>query len=388
MFGRQVAERSRQLTLPRLAVGLLLVSLFGYVYGTAVPTTSGSGGSSTVAAGTSAPTAIAPSTTPLPSPPATGRTGASDGSAAATVPEPPPWRPGLAFLGITIEDATGAAAAVAAFESTTRYSPRVVQFTRAWAGDVFDPTPFRELAGAGAMPVLSWEPWNPLLQTRRARELGDQPAYRLDRIARGDFDTYIASYGRGIRDLGFPVAVRFGHEMNGFWYPWGESANGNQPGDYARAYLHVQEVFGAVGADNALWVWSPNLAYPGSSSLDPLYPGDAHVDWIGVSGYYGTPRLGYVSFEDLFSFTLTSLRTLSDRPLVITEVAASDEHGEKARWVTEMFEALPRHPDIIGVLWFELSKEIDWRIAASPGAVRAFTQGAGDKRYAQRWQPG
>jgi len=50
---------------------------------------------------------------------------------------------------------------------------------------------------------------------------------------------------------------------------------------------------------------------------------------------------------------------------VVTEVAASDQTGRKADWITGMFEDLLREPDVIGIVWFEVRKEVDWRVTAS-----------------------
>src|SRR5262249_11252906 len=154
------------------------------------------------------------------------------------------------------------------------YAPRVIQFARGFARDRFDPTVFAQVTRQGAMPMLSWEPWDHALRSANDRISSTQPTYRLNRITQGAFDSYISSYANGIKALGYPVAVRFAHEMNGAWSPWCEQANGNHPGDYARAYRHVHEIFKALGVTNVVWVWSPNALYPGASPLPPLYPGD------------------------------------------------------------------------------------------------------------------
>jgi mannan endo-1,4-beta-mannosidase len=295
---------------------------------------------------------------------------------------------GKVFLGVSVTDPARGPVTVERFTAATRYPPRVVQFTRSWAGDRFDPTPFQRFAAGGALPMLSWEPWDSSLQGKAARELGAQPRFRLARITRGDFDTYLASYANGIRELGYRIAIRFAHEMNGYWYPWCEQSNGNRPGDYVDAYRHVRSVFRALGATNVIWVWSPNVGYAGSAPIAPLYPGDDAVDWIGLSGYYGINDATYVAFGEVFNPTLAVLRGFTRKPIVLTEVAATDEAGRKADWVADMFRALPARPDIIGVIWFEAIKEQDWRVSISLATARVFATGAADPRYAVRWTPG
>ena len=85
------------------------------------------------------------------------------------------------------------------------------------------------------------------------------PAARLH--ARGDHrgrhDAYIRSWARDLKRFGNPVFLRFAQEMNGNWYPWAEDANGNKPGEYARMWRHVHDIFTAEGATNVKWVWCP-----------------------------------------------------------------------------------------------------------------------------------
>ena len=231
------------------------------------------------------------------------------------------------------------------------------------------------------MPILSWEPWDYTAGP-------NQPGYKLSEIANGRYDTYVRSWARGIAALRYPVVLRFAHEMNGFWFPWGEQANGNRPGEYVKAWRHVHDVFAAAGATNVAWLWSPNVTYPGATPLAGLYPGDAYVDWIGLSGYYGTEgRTSYWSFDTIFNHTLAELHTFARKPVVITETGATNAAGRQAAWIRQMFSQLPEHPDVIGVLWFEAVKEIDWRIAHTPGSAAAFGAGAADARYQTPWAP-
>jgi hypothetical protein len=50
-----------------------------------------------------------------------------------------------------------------------------------------------------------------------------------------------------------------------------------------------------------------------------------------------------------------------------------------------MFRQLPRHPEVVGVIWFEATKEIDWRIAQAPASAAAFAAGASHPVYDVTW---
>ncbi|MFD9794311.1 glycoside hydrolase family 26 protein [Streptomyces sp. NPDC059070] len=297
--------------------------------------------------------------------------------------------PGKAFLGVFTSQGTHDFTEAADFTRQTGHRPQVFEFSADWAHDRFDAAAFDQVARRGMLPVVAWEPWDHRAEAKEPRLRGEQPAYRLARIVDGDFDSYVRSWARGIASLGYPVAIRFAHEMNGYWYPWCEQSNGNAPGEYVRAWRHLHDVFDEAGAHNAIWVWSPNISYANSTPLKGLYPGDAYVDWVGLSGYYGTVgKENYQSFEALFTPSLRELRRFTRKPLVVTEVGATDAAGRKAEWISGMFRALPRHRDIIGVIWYQAVKEIDWRVGTSPASSAAFTAGASAARYQQRWDPG
>lgn len=308
------------------------------------------------------------------------------GGARASSPSPsavPFPAPGRVFLGVQTNLGPYDLSAVDAFATATGHRPSVLQFSQGWAADRFDRGLFDKTAAAGMLPILSWEPWD---YTRRSS--GEQPAYRLSEIIAGRFDGYLRSWASGIAVLGYPVVIRFAHEMNGFWYPWCEQANGNHRGDYVRAWRHVHDVFRQAGADNVSWLWSPNVTYAGAAPLKGLYPGDAYVDWVGLSGYYGTAgRESYISFDQIFGRTLRELASFTRKPIVVTETGATDATGRQAHWITQMFAQLPAHRQIVGLIWFETDKEIDWRISIRPAAAAAYGKGAADPRYDTPWTP-
>ncbi|WP_458116798.1 glycoside hydrolase family 26 protein [Arthrobacter sp. D2-10] len=229
----------------------------------------------------------------------------------------------------------------------------------------------------GAETLLTWEPWT----------WGggvDQSAYSLDRIAAGDFDAYLRDWGYALRDWGHPVYLRFGHEMNGNWYPWAEGVNGNGAGDYITAYRHVHDVVAATGASNIRWVWNPNVPYWGSTPLAQLYPGDSYVDQVALDGYNWGTSQSWSTWQEpdaLLGEGLAQLRQIAPgKPVVIAEIASVELGGSKADWNRKLFAYVSAQPDVVALLWFHITKEANWRIDSSESSATAFREALAARR--------
>lgn len=238
---------------------------------------------------------------------------------------------------------------------------------KSWGQGDIDDAAFTQFSQVGKTPLLTWEPWNPEHGTEQAK-------YSLSKIADGDHDAYIRRNALKIKGYEKPVFLRFAHEMNGDWYPWGASKNGNQPKDYVNAWNHVQDVFDDAGVNNVTWVWSPNVEYDGSSPLSKLYPGDDRVDWIGIDGYNWGNNDGHrwQSFNEVFDQTYTNLTTITSKPLLIAETASTEHGGDKAVWIRDAFEQIPLLERVNAVVWFNLDKETDWRVESTDASAQSF----------------
>jgi beta-mannanase len=259
---------------------------------------------------------------------------------------------------------------VNAFEQMAHAHVGIVQWFADWKHDSsVDLEQLRAVAARGSTPQITWEPWD------RSRGGNAQAAYTLASIIRGRHDAYIRSWARDLHRYGGPVLLRFAQEMNGVVYPWAEAANGNRPGQYARAWRHVHDIFTAEGATNVRWVWCPKTGPIVASQ----YPGDRYVDIVALSGFNGGSALpwgGWRTFADAFNAPLRSLRRVAPAKSVqISEVGTVEAGGSKARWIREMFDYVEAHTWIRSVLWFDLHKQADWRVATSPAAQRAFVDG-------------
>lgn len=75
----------------------------------------------------------------------------------------------------------------------------------------------------------------------------------------------------------------------------------------------------------------------------------------------------------------------TNKPIVLAETATTELGGSKAQWITDAFAMIPtRFPRIVGVTWFNLNKETDWRVQSSPGSLQAFKAAINQIDAAQR----
>jgi len=280
-------------------------------------------------------------------------------------------------MGVALGDVDADLSGLRRFERAAGARARLVGIYQAFGLDQFDAELLSRLRAHGAVPMVTWEPWD-------WRKGLSQPDFALARIAGGAFDDYARAWAAAAHAWGRVLYLRFAPEMNGDWRPWSERVNGNRPGDFVAAWRHLHAVFAAAGARNVRWVWSPNAIYEGAIPLARLYPGRQTVDLVGIDGFnWGTTQSwsSWQSFESVFGPTLRSVRRLTHKPVLLTEVASADRGGDKARWLRGFFRGLARHREIRGFVWFNEDKEADWRIDSSNAARRTFAWGVSARKF-------
>ena len=290
---------------------------------------------------------------------------------------------------LTGEEAPWDMSAVTAFEAQAKKAPSLIEFSSPFADcsgktcsiEAFKTAAFEDVRRRGAIPFFSWAsdsyPVSP-----------DEPEFQLSDVAEGKYDEYISRFAREAKAWGHPFFLRFNWEMNESWFPWGASANGNTAGDYVAAWRHVHDIFTAVGADDATWVWCP-YAQPDTdvASLRSLYPGDEYVDWTCLDVYNWGAGAGH-GWRDFSSLAGPAYRAITEsiapsKPMVIGETASVEAGGSKAEWIRQLFEALPSEfPRIRGLIWFDKEESGQgWPIGTSTGATEAFVTGVASERY-------
>ena len=220
----------------------------------------------------------------------------------------------------------------------------------------------------GSIPMITWEPWLndfdpekfPFNATVANKNKGGMRA-----IADGKYDAYLNKWATDAKKYGLPFYLRWGHEMNDpYRYPWGQQ--NNTPEDYIAAWRHVINRFKAVGATNAVWIWSPHPAY----TYTEFYPGHEFVNWIGITALnYGTVATWsqWWSFKDVINKSYSDL-SLYGKPMMMTEFGSLAVGGDRAMWYKDALAALPsKYPSVKAVVFFHAGndltttyKALDW----------------------------
>lgn len=309
-------------------------------------------------------------------------------SAAKKKPRPLYWG---AVIGkqLTGEAAPFDMGAIDAFERKTRKKLSLLAFSSPFFDCIELPcVPYHfptfimeKLRQRGTIPFLSWA-------SQSVPASLEQPDFTLASVANGNHDAYIREFAEQAKLWNRPFFLRFDAEMNGFWFPWGESVNNNQPGDFVAAWRHVHNIFTNVGVNKATWVWCPNVDFTRSlTPLHSLYPGHEYVDWTCLDGFnWGNTRnsLGWQTFTEVFHSTYKRVVKIAPgKPMVIGEVASEERGGSKANWIKNMLRIIPqRYRKIRAVIWFnEKDQGMRWPIESSKASERAFAKAIGRSVY-------
>jgi mannan endo-1,4-beta-mannosidase len=260
-------------------------------------------------------------------------------------------RPDREYLGVAIAGAPQDMSRVDAFAERTGGKPNMITIYESFDDD-FAAAEARRIYGYGALPVIRWEPFK--------QGLAD--------IAAGRFDDYLTEFATSVKRTNVPVALTVAHEMNGHWYPWGTQKN--RAKDFVGAWRHLHDLFEEVGATNVIWTWTPNVInYLRQVPLKSYWPGERYVDWIGLDGYF--THQGDRTFRELFGPTLTELRKISGKPVLIVETGA-EPGSMRARAVADLFASIAADRDLIGFVYFNQRGSANWMIDNDAPARQVF----------------
>jgi hypothetical protein len=286
------------------------------------------------------------------------------------------------YWGVSLEGVPWDMNRLAAWEqSVAGKSVSIVHFWQFWVEDPakglqpFSPGLMDKVRGYGAIPMVTWP-------SERMSGGTAQPEFALRQISNGTYDQYIRQWAGDAKAWRRPFFLRWGHEMNGHWFPWSETANGNQGGEFVQAWRHIRDMFAEVGAANVSWVWCPNVEPEDANWPDfgSLYPGDEYVDWTCLDGYnWGEHRPeGWMTFGDVFGRSYDQLVQLApSKSIMIGELGSVDRGGSKAQWISDALTLVASHfPQVKAQVWYNWEfNGVDWRLETAEPSAQAQVAG-------------
>jgi beta-mannanase len=268
------------------------------------------------------------------------------------------------FAGLAVQN--GIETNTASFAQVTGHVPQVVEFYNPLRKD-FAVGEAKAVIKAGEIPFIQLNP------------KGRPPS----EIAAGKFDKHLRAYAKAVKAFGCAIILSFGHEMNGWWYPWGEPWT--TPHEFIAAWRHIHDIFNSVGAGNVTWSWDPSHQYsevgvgkvasPGSE----WYPGNKYVDIIGIDGYLGHDKNGNAqNFKEIFGFQLHDIRHIAPHKLVYLAETGVAPGPAATKQIKELFAGLNAY-DLAGLIWFDAVGQADatgtlkqYRLQRKPGEAAVY----------------
>ncbi len=189
-------------------------------------------------------------------------------------------------------------------------------------------------------------------------------------IAAGQYDGYIRSFAAAVKTFRSRVILSFGHEMNGYWYPWGYKHT--SPTVFVAAWRHIVNIFREEGVRNVTWLWTVNITATVNSQIPdpaPWWPGRSYVNWVGIDGYYYN---SWWTFASLFGPTIVRVREITGDPILIAESGAATFADQPAK-IGNLFAGVSAY-GLLGLVWFDSDgarPDQNWRIN-SQAAEAAF----------------
>jgi hypothetical protein len=233
------------------------------------------------------------------------------------------------------------------FKKVTGHSPQIVEFYNPFRNK-FAKFEALKAINAGRIPLIQLN-----LYGVTSRQIAD-----------GVYDHHLKAYANAVRNFGCVIVLSLGHEMNGWWYPWG-SRTGTTPAEFIAAWRHVHDLFAKQHADNVIWSWDPTHQYksPGPGKIatpaSEWYPGSQYVDWVGIDGYLGYDVNKHPqNFTEIFGYELADIRRVAPHKLIYVAETGVSPGSAAQKQIGDLFSGLS-HYHLAGLVWFDALGQVD-----------------------------
>lgn len=169
------------------------------------------------------------------------------------------------------------------------------------------------------------------------------------KVVSGALDSYLYRQARAVAAFGGPVFIRLDWEMNANWYRlWAQGFV--SPKDYVAAWRHVWQIFQDAGAQNAAFVWSPNVGRFGPAAASAWYPGDRYVNWVGIDAYPGAANQTTVLAGADGLDALAAFGRQHGKPVMLAEWAPTAPQADDGAVFDLVFSWADQHQDSVKAL--------------------------------------
>jgi hypothetical protein len=271
-----------------------------------------------------------------------------------------------------------------AFTAAVGRTPAIWSVWHSWGANALpDPVLFEGLKARGVVPMVFWEPTDPSNLSSKA--------FTFNKIIRGNWDGYIRAWAQAAKAHGATILLKFAHEMNGKWFPWGvgnSSFPANTASRFRAAWRHVHDLIrgpGGEGATNVKMLWSIwGSCQPGQCPASPasLYPGNAYVQYVGFSVFDWN---GVLAMNRIFASPVSLLQAVSSKPIVVTETGTR-QGSHKPGWITKGYHRVYNaYPRIRAIVYFDVDSskvnQPDWRLTSPAEAQTAYAAVVAQPRF-------
>lgn len=271
-------------------------------------------------------------------------------------------------------------AALDAFADDVDQMPAVWTVWSDWgsaSGAFPDAALLNGLQARDVVPMIMWQPTGPSWEDGR---------YKLAKIKKGVHDAYIREWAQAAKAYGGTILLRFAHEMNGYWFPWGIDQFNNTPAKFQAAWIRVWNIFDSVGASNVKFVWSPMTPCGGCASYVSVYPGHQYVDLASFSAFNWGGERPWRSMVKTFTKSMNALAVVTRKKVVVAETGSNRVGGDKAAWIRNGYPAVyDAFPKIKAIVYFNLDMRFagqpNWLLSDPAGALDAYRFILGQPRF-------